>query len=67
MSAATGGMKGAMIRLGVVGDIVVSQHRQSSMPFGGVRAWRIGFQAGVGIEVSEQYCKVRIGASPATP
>ena len=67
MSAATGGMKGAMTRLGVVGDIVASQHRQSGMPSGGVRAWRLGFQAGIGIEVSEQYRKARVQASPATP
>ena len=67
MSAATGGMKGAMTRLGLVGDIVASQHRQSGMPSAGVRAWRIGFQAGVGIEVFEQFRKARVQASLASP
>ncbi|MET3414961.1 hypothetical protein [Methylobacterium sp. 1030] len=62
----TGGLQGVMNRLETVGNIVAEGHMRAGMLAADVRSWRIGFQAGIGLELGEHMRRVRsVAFNPA--
>lgn len=53
LSPETGGLQGVMRRLEEVGNVVAQGHQKAGMLAAEVRAWRVGFQAGVSLELGE--------------
>jgi hypothetical protein len=58
-SPETGGLQGVMSRLGAVGSIVAEGHLKTGMQAAEVRAWHIGFQAGISLELGEHMRRLR--------
>lgn len=66
-SPETGGLKGVMYRLEAVGDILAQGHNHAGMPTAAVRAWRVGFQVGMGLEIGEHMQRMKMTASRSAP
>jgi hypothetical protein len=58
-SPETGGLQGVMSRLEAVGNIVAEGHLKAEMPAAEVRAWHIGFQAGISLELGDHMRRMR--------
>ncbi|MER2198413.1 hypothetical protein [Methylobacterium brachiatum] len=53
LSPETGSVEGVVRRLEQVGIIVARGHQEAGMRTADVRAWHIGFQAGMSLELGE--------------
>ncbi|WCS26716.1 hypothetical protein LOK46_07790 [Methylobacterium sp. NMS14P] len=66
-SPETSGLNGVMSRLGAVGNILVEGHLKAGIPPAEVRAWHIGFQAGISLELAEHMHRLRTATARAVP
>lgn len=64
-SPETSGLQGVMRRLEAVEIIVAEGYKQAGISPADVRAWRVGFQAGIGLELGDHMRRMRMAASPA--
>ena len=53
LSPETGSVEGVVRRIEEVGIIVAHGHQEAGMPTAAVRAWHIGFQAGMSLELGD--------------
>jgi len=66
-SVNTGGLEGVMRRLKAVWNIVAEGYQRDGMLAAEVRAWRVGFQVGVGLELGDHMRRMRMAISSCAP
>jgi hypothetical protein len=63
----TGGLQGVMRRLEGVEIIVAERHEQAGVMAAEVQSWRIGFRAGIGLELREHMRHMRMADFRPSP
>lgn len=66
-SPETGGLQGVIRRLEAVEIILAEGHRQAGISASDIRSWRVGFQAGIGIELAEHMRRMQMAAFHPAP